>query len=211
MTRDSVAQAARPSRRARGGQRLMPASEVTDGKRQWMLGEIALWVAARDDRRVVRFVRSEPAAPVRRNVTSDADLLDACRRIVKTHGASISVRQVWELLQAEGAGAAQGRIAPALMRARIEHVKAAMVTGTGSQPSALESVRGDGLVYGVQIARAFDVTEGAVTHARERGHLTGKREGDRWVYDPQRLAVRADGMKGPVDRDSGLAVDMELD
>ena len=58
------------------------------------------------------------------------------------------------------------------------------------------------MLTGVDLARAYGVTEGAVTVARKRGFLKSaarwNRYEQRWLYDPAQLSHRKDKRRGPV-------------
>jgi hypothetical protein len=121
-----------------------------------------------------------------------------------------------DMARGEGIGARSQRIAPMLMRARIEHVRNAVNPTDGIHGGELESLRHDGLVTAVQVTAAFGVSAGAISHAVERGTLTpvkyeSKTGGPRPLFDPHQLAVRKDGTKGPVDKGNELAADMDAD
>ncbi len=191
--------------------RLMPPSEVIDGKRQWAIGEIALWVASRGDRHPPRPQRKPPKPRKQLPAATDEQLLDVVRRAVKKHGPAVNIPEVQVFVRGEGLGAKSHRVAPVLMRARIEHVRNATLPTDGLHGGELESLRHDGLVTPTQVGAAFGVSVGAVSHAVERGGLTPVKYEGGPLFDPQRLAIRKDGTKGPVDKDSPLAVDMELD
>ena len=207
---DRRARQARRDGKARG-RRLMPASEIIDGERQWMAGEIALWVASRSDQRPPRpeRTRAEPSPPVSLPSPTDEQLLDAVRRAMKQHGPGVSVRQARESVRAEGIGANNLRVSPMLIRIRIEHIRDCLNPTDGPHGGVLESVRRDGLVPPSRVAEAFGVEPGAVTHAVERGRLTVVKYDPGPLFDPHRLAVRKDGTKGPVDKGSKYAVDMD--
>jgi len=238
--------------------RLMPPSVSTGKHRKWMLGELALWMAIREDRQAVNQAAGPDPQHITRireihargdgvtvkgisaelgvdpglaahliaeaglksaapsaNYATDHQLLDAAREAVKRHGPGVPAGVIGEQIRAAGLRAAPRRIGPALVRARAEHVRAAMEPSTGSHGAELESMRPDGLVTATQIAAAFGCGQGAVTHAVERHQLTPVLwepfGGDqRPLFDPARLAVRRDGQKGPVDADSPLAADMNL-
>ncbi len=216
MAPDSVADLDRRARQLRregkAGHRPMPASEVIGGKRQWVIGEIALWLALRDDRRVTPVSRKPPPEPSGAKLPSptDEELLEVARRVVREHGPAVSRDDLIASLRAEGVGARSQRVAPLLMRARIEHVKAAVAPTDGAAAGGLESRRTDGLVTSTQVAATFGVEPGAITHAVERKTLTPVKY-DPWpLFDPRRLAVRKDGTKGPVDVGHRLAVDMHI-
>jgi hypothetical protein len=77
-------------------------------------------------------------------------------------------------------------------------------------------LRRDGLVTTTQVAEAFGVSAGAISHAIERGGLTpvkyeGGTDRQRALFDPRQLAVRKDGTKGPVDKGSEYAADMDAE
>lgn len=73
---------------------------------------------------------------------------------------------------------------------------------SGDTPVAFESTRFDGMLTGADLARSYEVTEGAVTKARKRGFLKGaakwNRYEQRWLYDPAMLTHRKDKRLGPV-------------
>ena len=192
--------------------RLLPPSEVIDGTRLWVIGEVALWVATRGDHHPPRPER-KPRKPRKQLATAgDEEFLELVRGAVKKHGPAVTLLQVQAFIRAEGIGADNHRAAAVLLQARAEHIRNSLNPTDGLHGAELESLRLDGLVYAGQIARAYGVTEGAVTHARERGELVGaKCEGIRWLFDPTRLTVRADGAKGPVDKDSQYAADVDID
>ena len=240
--------------------RLMPPSTGKGKDRTWMLGELALWVAIREDRqavnqaagtdpqlitrirdihardgkvtatgigaelgiprhlasRLIAVAGLKSSAP-QANYASDSQLLKVARDAVRRHGPGVEAATIREMAQAAGLSVSPRRTARALIRARAEHVRAAMEPTTGSHGAELESLRADGLVYGSQIARAFGCEEGAVTHAVERHQLTpvkwepfGDERGMRPLFDPARLAVRKVGQKGPVDVDNPLAAQIDV-
>jgi len=198
--------------------RLMPPSEIIDGERRWMIGEIALWIANRSDMHPPRPARkrAEPGPPRRLSSPGDEQLMEIVRRAVRTHGIGVTRQQVMDMARGEGIGARSQRIAPMLMRARIEHVRNAVNPTDGIHGGELESLRHDGLVTAVQVTAAFGVSAGAISHAVERGTLTpvkyeSKTGGPRPLFDPHQLAVRKDGTKGPVDKGNELAADMDAD
>lgn len=209
---DRRARQARSEGRARG-RRLMPASEIIDGERQWMIGEVALFVASRSEKQPPRPERTRPGSSPLVGLPSPTDeqLLDAVRRAMKQHGPGVSVRQARESVRAEGIGANNLRVSPMLIRARVEHIRDCLNPTGGPHGGVLESVRRDGLVPPARVAEAFGVSQGAITHAVERGRLTVVKYDPGPLFDPQRLAVRKDGTKGPVDKGSEYAVDMEAD
>lgn len=240
--------------------RLMPPSdkekdgdeENTRRRRRWMLGELALWVAAREDRQAtpsssgrLRDSRADligkvemiyerdglvtaagitaelglkpggrlaaqlihdagltSAAPTAHSATPE-QILDAARQAVSVHGANTGAAQVTAALHKAGVRAERRRIPPFLARARLERIRAAMLPTEGNRGAELESLRSDGLVTAAQIARAYGVGPGAVSRAWQLGNLkVAKWDGERRLYDPARLTVRADGGTGPVDVDS---------
>ena len=238
--------------------RLMPPSISTGKHRKWMLGELALWLAIREDRQAVnqaaepdpqliariREIHARGGEVTRKGIAAglgvdpglaahliaeaglrssapsahyatDTQLLEVTREAVRRHGPGVPVATVRRLVQAAGLRAAPRRIGPALVRARAEHVRAATQPTPGDQGAELESLRADGFVTGSQIARAFGVSEGAVTHAVERGELTPvmwERSGKdhRPLYVAAKITVRADGQKGPCDVGSKYAAKMDV-
>ncbi len=97
-----------------------------------------------------------------------------------------------------------GSLPPALEAAELEALAAA--PPEGPHVAALESLRWDGLITARQLAAAFRVTVKTVTDAVQRKELTRRgMQGKQMLFDPARVAVRADGRRGPVDASSELA------
>ena len=218
MTAGSIMDLDRRARQARSegkarGRRLMPPSEIVGAERRWMIGEVALFIAAGSDRRPPRPARkpAEPPGVPRLPSPGDEELLEIIRRAVKTYGIGVTRQQVMDMARSEGIGARSQRIAPMLMRARIEYIRDATQPTDGLHGGELESLRRDGLVTTTQVGAAFGVSLGAITHAVERRRLTPVKYEPGPLFDPQQLAVRADGTKGPVDKSSELAADMDAE
>jgi hypothetical protein len=76
----------------------------------------------------------------------------------------------------------------------------------GAERARGESLRGDGLLYGAEVAGDWAVTPVAVSAARKRGDLiaTGW-DGNRPLYDPARLRGRTDKRRTPVDASRAAA------
>ena len=205
--------------------RLMPPSDKekeSDGantrrRRLWMLGEIALWIAAREDRQVTTGSMGQvtPGVPHPESA-DDEEILEAARQVVAAHGVSAGTARVNTALRGMGVRAGPKRISPLLARARLERIQAAAGPAADGRETPLESLRPDGLVTGGQIARTYGIGPGAVTQARKRETIrVAKWESWRGelrpLYDPARLWVRADGGTGPVDKDSEYAADISLE
>ena len=85
--------------------RLLPPSEVVDGTRLWVIGEVALWVATRGDHHPPRPER-KPRKPRKQLATAgDEEFLGLVRGAVKKHGPAVTLLQVQAFIRAEGIGA----------------------------------------------------------------------------------------------------------
>jgi len=150
-----------------------------------------------------------------RELATDEEIAEVARRAVKEHGQGVSRDTVVQLLKAERLFVGAGRVSPALARARVEHLAAACVPRADGELAALESDRPDGLVTAKQVAEAFGVGASAISNAITRRQLTPVQREKlgamrRALFDPERLAVRADGKPGPVDAGSEWAARFDV-
>jgi hypothetical protein len=168
-----------------------------------------------DSRLIARLYRDAGGQPQdHADVSPDKDVAAFLKDVLKDHGPGIDLAATAEKAREAGLSVGEKRLGQALTVARAEAIQAAMRPAT-AELAALETLRADGLVTATQVAKAFGVSAGAVSHAKARGELTpvgshvvaGRR---RDLYDPAKITVRRSGRAGPCDVGSAVAADITL-
>jgi hypothetical protein len=198
----TIAQRLRQARREHAsgsaGPKTMPLP-AADGT--WQIGRLALWRAA-------VWPRYSQGNPGRWERTHE-DWAPQVTELVERHGRRLTIDQAAESLGIATTGRSQ--LAWRLLReAGWRLVRPGTPDGTAA-PAVLESLRWDGLLTVAQVARAFEVSRGAVWQAVKGGRLTPalRERGGRMLFDPARLAVRKDGRPAPVDAGHPLALGLQ--